>query len=120
MTQLNLVFLQSFTNLSGSHHYRPDPAVVLTEEVQHRGDARPYASTNVIKNNRMRADEEEDDVIIPRPNVVMTGRPVRYFGDTDLESQQSASYQRTGGRFVPRAKVMRSASSAAGMGAVKR
>ena len=41
--------------------------------------------------------------------------PMRYFGDTDLESQQSARY-----RYAPRAKISRSASTAAGVGAVRR
>ena len=75
------------------------------------GDARPYASTNLIHQMR-------DEETIKRPAVVSEEEPqrqMRYFGDTDLESHGGYST-----RYQPKAKVLRSASSAAGMGAVRR
>ena len=80
------------------------------------GDARPYASTNLIH-------QMTDETTTRRPAVEeepqRSQRQMRYFGDTDLESQPS----RGGGyssRYQPKAKVLRSASTAAGMGAVRR
>lgn len=93
------------------------------QQQQQRGnltDARPYASTNLI--HQIGQDRES------RPAVTLAEpaqqrRQMRYFGDTDLESQPSI--QRGGGgyssRYQPKAKtVTRSASTAAGMGAVRR
>ncbi|KAK4010787.1 hypothetical protein OUZ56_019919 [Daphnia magna] len=112
---------------------------------QQRGmvsDARPYASTNLIhqigvESAELRdrnADEQRRAPTAPLANgpsesappppattaaAAQSHRQMRYFGDTDLESQPS----RGGGyssRYMPKAKVLRSASSAAGMGAVRR
>lgn len=111
---------------------------------QQRGimsDARPYASTNLIHQIGAESTELRDrngsDEQRRGPPLVTSGptesappppaqtaaaqshRQMRYFGDTDLESQPS----RGGGyssRYMPKAKVLRSASSAAGMGAVRR
>ncbi|KAI9558992.1 hypothetical protein GHT06_015781 [Daphnia sinensis] len=112
-------------------------------------DARPYASTNLIhqigvesaelRDRNAAADEQQQQQqrragpTVPSANgpsesappppaatsAAQSHRQMRYFGDTDLESQPS----RGGGyssRYMPKAKVLRSASSAAGMGAVRR
>ena len=88
-------------------------------------DTKPYASTNIIRHAEMHQHRPAADEPTPLPAAPINNknlrRPVRYFGDTDLESQQSHNYSSPSGvRYVPRAKVMRSASTAAGMGAVRR
>jgi hypothetical protein len=127
----------------GGHRYK-------SQHQQQRGpDARPYASTNLIHQigvesaelrDRSGSEENQQPQQQPRgPSIAPAGplesappppaatssaaaqsrRQMRYFGDTDLESQPS----RGGGyssRYMPKAKVLRSASSAAGMGAVRR
>jgi hypothetical protein len=128
----------------GGHRYKSQ------HQQQQRGpDARPYASTNLIHQigvesaelrDRSGSEENQQPQQQPRgPSIAPAGplesappppaatsaaaaqsrRQMRYFGDTDLESQPS----RGGGyssRYMPKAKVLRSASSAAGMGAVRR
>lgn len=129
----------------GGHRYKSQH-----QQQQRGPDARPYASTNLIHQigvepaelrDRSGSDEhQQQPQQQPRgPSMAPAGplesappppaatsaaaaqsrRQMRYFGDTDLESQPS----RGGGyssRYMPKAKVLRSASSAAGMGAVRR
>ena len=140
--------MQSFTNLNyrhdpaGSDHHndwgtldnsqlghnrkRPNPlgkeASTNTNNYDGdaRRDARPYASTNVIHQPK-ELDEPDhyDERNEPaRRHATPAQRHMRFFGDTDLESQQSGHQPRY--RYAPRAKVLRSASSAAGMGGVRR
>lgn len=91
------------------------------EQQQRATDARPYASTNLI--HQIGQDRSESRPVVTLAEPSQQGRQMRYFGDTDLESQPSI--QRGGGgyssRYQPKAKtVTRSASTAAGMGAVRR
>ena len=105
-------------------------------------DARPYASTNLIHQIGVESSELRDDprqrgpaavpsvpleTAPPPPAVTSSSsgaapsrRQMRYFGDTDLESQPSRGGGGYSSRYMPKAKVLRSASSAAGMGAVRR
>ena len=107
------------------------------------GDARPYASTNLIHQIGVESSELREESSRPTrgsvavaPSVptetappppavtssssgaLQSRRQMRYFGDTDLESQPSRGGYSS--RYMPKAKVLRSASSAAGMGAVRR
>lgn len=93
------------------------------------GDARPYASTNLIHQlgrpadvrRQVSADNEMERMDTAPPGQVKREPPrqMRYFGDTDLESQQSQRGYSS--RYQPKTtKVMRSASTAAGVGAVRR
>lgn len=84
-------------------------------------DARPYASTNLI--HQIGQDQPMERSGGGRPVTEEPHRQMRYFGDTDLESQPSRAGGAAGGyssRYQPKAKVSRSASTAAGMGAVRR
>lgn len=99
-----------------------------SEQQQKRGilsDTRPYASTNLIHQIGQDHVDSRPMVTVEQPQQrqqqqqQQQQRTMRYFGDTDLESQPS----RGGGyssRYQPKAKVTRSASTAAGMGAVRR
>ena len=89
------------------------------------GDARPYASTNLIHQIGRPADvrrqiSADNEIKRAEPPVQKEApRQMRYFGDTDLESQQSQRGYAS--RYQPKtSKVMRSASTAAGVGAVRR
>lgn len=90
------------------------------------GDARPYASTNLIHQIGRPADvrrqvsaENAGERAEPAGQAKEAPRQMRYFGDTDLESQQSQRGYAS--RYQPKAgRVTRSASTAAGVGAVRR
>ena len=122
---------------------------VVTGGRYYHSDARPYASTNLI-NQIGRTTVEvggrgSNDIIIDegginrpnpldhnnprsstRPMMAMPPRQMRYFGDTDLESQQSVTNghisHRPSVRYIPKVNkvAQRSVSNAAGMGAVRR
>lgn len=87
------------------------------------GDARPYASTNLIHQVGRPADvrrQTSADNEMERPMMKEASRQMRYFGDTDLESQPSQQQRgQSSSRYQPKAKVTRSASTAA-PGAVRR
>ena len=115
--------------------------VAVTGGRYYHSDARPYASTNLI--NQIGRNETANDMIIideggiNRPNpldhnnpqrrpIPAPARQMRYFGDTDQESQQSVTNghisHRPSVRYIPKANkvAQRSVSNAAGMGAVRR
>ena len=93
-------------------------------------DARPYASTNVIHRTPTQRNAEilsQQDRHRQRQTATSATsqqqqqqqqqqRGMRFFGDTDVESQQSSRY-----RYAPKTKVThRSASNAAGMTSARR
>ena len=129
-------------------------ATVVTGGRYYHSDARPYASTNLINQIGRTTVEiggvggDRNDIIIDegginrpnpldhnnprvsdssrRPMMAMPARQMRYFGDTDLESQQSVTNghisHRPSVRYIPKVNKVpqRSVSNAAGMGAVRR
>ena len=95
------------------------------QDITYTATAQQQADQRHFYDSSHRIHEEHDDdfeqsaqpIHFSRnPLPLPAEKSVRYFGDTDLESQQSASRF----RYAPKAKLSRSASSAAGMGGVRR